>query len=380
MKYLLLILISLFFIAGCQNDNPNSEQNEVTPEENSDNTDNYAGENSSNNVEADLINMSTEDWDVEVIAEDLTYPWDIRVLDDFIIMPEVEGNMVVIENGELERFELETSNPIVQEGGNGLLGLELAEDFVDSGIAYVYYTYNSNSGLTNRVAEVVYDGDSWEETSILLDDIPGHELYNGGRITIGPDEQLYVTTGWARDEDFSQELDNLGGKILRMGVDGSIPDDNPFSDSYVFSYGHRNPQGIAWNEDGTVMYSSEHGESGNDEVNIIEAGNNYGWPEVEGDDEQEGMESPIVHSGNDTWAPSGITFFEDHLFITGLRGQSLYVYNESGSSLDEVFSSGERLRNVYPYDGDLYVITTNTSPRSGNPEEGDRVFRLTPNP
>lgn len=382
MKYVFLALTSIFILTACQNEdnNHNADQEQLNQGENTADSNDLEGnrDESTSTSEFDFTEMSTEDWELEVIADDLTYPWDIRVLDDVIVMPEVEGNMVVIENGEQERFELETSDSIVQEGGSGLLGLELSDDFSESGTAYVYYTYESDEGLTNKVAEVVYDGDSWQETEVLLDNIPGHELYNGGRIAIGPDDTLYVTTGWAREGDFSQDLDNLGGKILRMHLDGSIPEDNPFEGSYVYSYGHRNPQGIVWNDEGTVMYSSEHGESGYDEINIIEPGNNYGWPEIEGDEEQGEMVTPLVHSGNDTWAPSGITYFEDYLFITGLRGQSLYVYNEESGFLDEVFSSGERLRNVYPYNGDLYVITTNISPRSGNPEAADRVFRITP--
>jgi glucose/arabinose dehydrogenase len=232
--------------------------------------------------------------------------------------------------------------------------------------------------LANKVVQVLYDGESWQETNVLLDGIPGHELYNGGRIAIGPDGYLYVATGWAHEEEFAQDIDNLGGKILRMNLDGSIPEDNPFPDSYVYSYGHRNPQGLAWNDEGTIMYSSEHGESAHDEINIIEPGKNYGWPNITGDEEQEGIEKPLLHSGTDTWAPSGITFFEDHLFIAGLKGRSLYVYNESAGSLDVVFTSNERLRNVYPFEGDLYVITTNTSPKADNPGEDDRLLRLSP--
>lgn len=180
--------------------------------------------------------------------------------------------------------------------------------------------------MTNKVVQVLYDRHYCKETNVLLERIPGHELYNGGRIAIGPDGKLYVATGWAHEEEFAQDIDNLAGKILRMNLDGSIPEDNPFPDSYVYSYGHRNPQGLAWNSNGTIMYSSEHGESAHDEINIIEPGKNYGWPKITGDGVREGMEKPLLQSGNDTLAPSGITFFEDHLFITGLRGQSLYVY------------------------------------------------------
>ncbi|RBW68661.1 sorbosone dehydrogenase family protein [Bacillus taeanensis] len=317
--------------------------------------------------------MSTEDWEMEVLADKLTYPWDLHVMDNFIVIPEVIGNMIVIQDGQLERYEVQTSDPIVQDGGSGLLGMGLAEDFQESGIAYIYYSYRSDSGLENKVVQVVYDGDSWKETDILVDGIPGHQLYNGGRMAIGPDGYLYVATGWAHVEEYAQDLDSLGGKILRMNLDGSIPEDNPFRDSYVYSYGHRNPQGLAWNDDGTILYSSEHGSSGQDEINIIEPGNNYGWPEITGDEEQEGITRPVLHSGNETWAPSGIAFYEDHLLVTGLKGQSLYVYNKSAGSLDPIFSSNERLRNVFPYEGDLYLITTNTSPRADNPGDNDRL-------
>lgn len=369
MKYLFTFILSIFILTGCQNATGVPESNETSRENVSKPT---------KNEENKFLNMSSEDWEVEVLAEHLHYPWDIKVMGNFIVMPELVGTIAVLENGQLERYNLQTSDPIVQEGGSGLLGIALADDFSESGVAYIYHTYKTESVLTNKVIQVVYDGDSWQESKVLHDGIPGHELYNGGRIAIGPDGKLYVATGWAHEVEFAQDIDNLAGKILRMNLDGSIPEDNPFSDSYVFSYGHRNPQGLAWNDDGTIMYSSEHGESAHDEINIIEPGKNYGWPEITGDEEGDGMEKPLLHSGNDTWAPSGITFFENHLFIAGLRGQSLYVYNESAGSLDVVFTSNERLRNVSPFEGDLYVITTNTSPRAGNPGEDDRLLKLSP--
>lgn len=372
MRYIILFLLSFLLLTGCQSEPESPEStNTSSGEENS-----PVNETEDSNVESSFIGMSTEDWEVEQLADNLHYPWDIKVIDNFIVMPEVVGTIAVLEDGQLVRYDVQTSDPIVQEGGSGLLGIALSADFSESGIAYLYHTYRTDTGLTNKVIEVKYDGNSWEETNVLLEGIPGHELYNGGRIAIGPDGLLYVATGWAHEEDFAQDIDNLGGKILRMNLDGSIPEDNPFPDSYVYSYGHRNPQGLAWNEDGSIMYSSEHGESAHDEINIIEPGKNYGWPVIAGDDEQEGMEKPLLHSGNETWAPSGITFFENHLFIAGLRGQSLYVFNEVAASLDVVFTSNERLRNVYPYNGDMYVITTNTSPRADNPGENDRLFRL----
>ncbi|WP_456271176.1 PQQ-dependent sugar dehydrogenase [Bacillus sp. AK031] len=383
-NYLILVMAAGLVLSGCQSGTESMEQEEVSQEDgapgNVDKDDMNQEDSNPAEVgsELSLLNMSTEDWEMEVLADELTYPWDLHVMDNLIVMPEVVGNMLVLQDGQLERFEVQTSDPIVQEGGSGLLGLELAEDFQESGIGYIYYSYRSDFGLANKVARVVYDGNAWQETDVLIGGIPGHELYNGGRMAIGPDGYLYVATGWAHVEEYAQDLDSLGGKILRMNLDGSIPEGNPFENSYVYSYGHRNPQGLAWNEDGTILYSSEHGSSGQDEINIIEPGNNYGWPDVTGDDEREGITEPVLHSGNDTWAPSGIAFSEGNLLVTGLKGESLYAYNESASSLDPIFSSNERLRNVFPYQGDLYLITTNTSPRADNPGNKDRLFRISP--
>lgn len=392
MKKIILFLILVLALAGCQSGTETSvtEQNQVNDtnqgfQTNEGENDVVQEQETSAITESEnpntippFIGMSSEDWEVEVVADRLDYPWDVDMVGNVTVITENVGNLVVIEDGKLTRYEVQTSDPIVHDGGSGLLGMEVADDFAERGIAYIYYSYKSGSGLANKVVQVVFDGDSWRETKVLIEGIPGHELYNGGRIAIGPDGFLYVATGWAHEESYAQDLNNLGGKILRMNLDGTIPEDNPFPNSHVYSYGHRNPQGLAWNETGTILYSSEHGSSAHDEINRIEPGKNYGWPVVIGDEGQEGMERPLLHSGNETWAPSGIAFFENHLFVAGLRGQSLYVYNESDNALDVVFSSGERLRYVYPYEGDLYVITNSTSPRETGPSDGGLLLRLRP--
>ncbi|MFC0470717.1 PQQ-dependent sugar dehydrogenase [Halalkalibacter kiskunsagensis] len=390
MKFVIIGLFSLLVLSGCQSEPlENNQGNEAIPEviqteENGGNDDSQESgpidtDMAESRTELNFLDFSTEDWEVEVISDDLNYPWDIKITDNTIVMTEIEGTIAIIQDGQLERYAVQTSDPVVHDGGSGLLGIELAEDFSESGIAYLYYSYSSGSGLSNKVVEVEYDGNSWLETNILVDGIPGHQLYNGGRIAIGPDGYLYVLTGWANVEEYAQDLNNLAGKVLRLNVDGSIPEDNSFADSYVYSYGHRNPQGIAWNEEG-ALFISEHGPSARDEINVIEPGRNYGWPEVVGGEEMEGMEMPLIHSGDDTWAPSGITFFEGHLFVTGLRGQSLYVYNAEAASMDVVFTTNDRLRTVVPIEGDLYVITTNTSPRSSSTNYNDRLIRLSPRP
>ena len=256
----------------------------------------------------DLKSLNTEDWDTEVLAEGLVYPWDIHVLDDLIVLTEVVGNIVTIRDGELTRYKIETSDPILQEGGSGLLGMELSENFEESGRAYLYHSYSRNGSIGNKIIAVHFDGNSWRETAVLVEGIPGHNLYNGGRISIGPDGALYAATGWAHLDDAPRNPDSLAGKILRMNTDGSVPEDNPFPGSYVYSLGHRNPQGLAWNAEGSILYSSEHGNIGEDEINIIEPGGDYGWPDISGAAEAEGTVSPVLQSGRDTWAPSGIAF------------------------------------------------------------------------
>jgi glucose/arabinose dehydrogenase len=320
---------------------------------------------------------TTGDWSVEVVTDDLSYPWDIKRAGDRIVMTEAGGHIVTIEDGRLKRYAVKTSDPIVHDGGSGLLGMALSEDFETSGLAYLYHSYRSGSGLTNKIIQARFDGQSWRETRVLLADIPGHRLYNGGRIAIGPDGHLYVTTGWTENGKLPQDLDSLAGKILRMTRDGQVPKDNPFEGSYVYSYGHRNPQGLAWNGAGE-LFVGEHGQIGHDEINLIKPGANYGWPLISGNEKRAGMEMPVLDSGSDTWAPSGVAFAGRELLVAALGKRGLYVFDEEARALKLVFSSGDRLRDVMPLGRDIYVITTNRSPRAQGPSKGDRLLRLSP--
>jgi len=320
--------------------------------------------------------LDTAAWSMEVVIEGLNYPWEIERAGERILMTEAAGNIVVVENGRLTRHAVETSDPIVNEGGGGLLGMALAGDFQTSGIAYLYHSYRSGAGLSNKVIQARFDGGSWRETRVLLDGIPGHRLYNGGRVAIGPDGHLYVTTGWTENGRLPQDLGSLAGKILRMTLEGGVPADNPFPSSHVYSYGHRNPQGLAWNEAGD-LFVAEHGQSGRDEINRIRPGANYGWPMVSGDETGKGMEPPLLHSGNNTWAPSGAAFAGKELLVAALGARGLYVLDDAARTLNPVFTSGDRLRDVMPVGRDLYVITTNRSPRAQGPSQ-DRLLRLSP--
>ena len=284
---------------------------------------------------------------VEVVTDDLSYPWDIKRTGGLIVMTEAAGNIVMIQDGRLKRYAVKTSDAIVHDGGSGLLGMALSEDFQTSGLAYLYHTYRSASGLTNKVIQVRFDGESWQESRVLLGGIPGHQLYNGGRIAIGPDAHLYVTTGWTEKGELPQDLGSLAGKVLRMTQDGGVPEDNPFKGSYVYSYGHRNPQGLAWNDAGD-LFVAEHGQIGRDEINLIRPGANYGWPLVSGDEKRAGMEAPVLHSGSNTWAPSGAAFSGTELLVAALATRGLYAFDQTAGALKLVFTSGDRLRDVLP--------------------------------
>ncbi|WP_371929598.1 sorbosone dehydrogenase family protein [Phyllobacterium sp. 21LDTY02-6] len=321
-----------------------------------------------------ILNHSESAWTSSVLADGLDYPWDIVRDGKRLILTEKAGSVVIIENGKVQRSALETTDPLRTEGGAGLLGIALAPDFADSGRAFFYYSYSSGLEPANRVVAAKFDGNTWRETAVLVDAIPGHRLYNGGRIAIGPDGHLYVTTGWTENYERPQDLKSLAGKVLRLTLDGGIPEDNPFQGSFVYSYGHRNAQGLAWNADGE-LFVAEHGQAALDEINLITPGANYGWPVISGDEAQEGMQKPFLHSGDDTWAPSGIAFAGNELLVTALQGRGLYVLDRQNRALQPVVNLGERVRHVLPVGDDLLIITTNRSPRGQGPSK-DRLVRL----
>lgn len=321
---------------------------------------------------------SSSDWIAEVAAEGLDYPWQLQEADGRIWITEAAGNVVLIEKGRLARHAVRTSDPIAREGGGGLLGMALSKDFDTSGIAYFYQTYRIDGALANKVIEARFDGNAWHETRALLDRIPGHRVYNGGRVAIGPDRNLYVTTGCTANRERPQDASSLAGKVLRMTVDGKVPADNPFPSSFVYSLGHRNPQGLAWDPGGR-LFVAEHGQSAHDEINLALPGRNYGWPIISGDESRQGMERPLLHSGNQTWAPSGIVFAGYDLLVATLVGKGLYAFDERAKTIKPIFTTGDRIRDVLPVGRDIYLITTSRSPRAEGLSE-DRLLKLTRTP
>jgi glucose/arabinose dehydrogenase len=336
---------------------------------------------------------------VETVARGLETPWAIAfAADGRAFISERPGRIRVIKDGKLQRepwMEIDA----YEVGEAGLLGLALDPGFERSRFLYAAYTYRDGSGrLKNRLARLRDDPATGKGVidRLLLDGLAGSNNHNGGRVKFGPDGKLYGTMGDAQNTSLSQNRSSLNGKILRLNPDGTIPSDNPFPQSPVYSYGHRNPQGLAWQPGTARLYATEHGPSGFqgcclDEVNLIEPGKNYGWPVIRGDQTHEGMVPPVLHSGNsETWAPCGAAFvtrgpWAGSLLFTGLRGQSLYraVFDSNNPSKVALFErlfvrEFGRLRDVAEGpDGALYLLTSNRDGRGRAGPDDDRVLRLT---
>lgn len=333
---------------------------------------------------------------VQVFASGLIVPWDLAFTNDNrIFVTERTGRLRVILNGALQETPVATISDVAPEGEGGLLGLALDPNFSDNGWLYLYYTYRADGELRNRVVRYMEENNQLktETRQILVDGIPGSSVHNGGRIVFGPDGKLYITTGDAAEQSLAQDTSSLAGKILRIDADGSIPDDNPFAGSPVYSYGHRNPQGIAWQPGTGRLYETEHGPTGNDEVNLIEPGKNYGWPVVQDGDHTDPYVAPLTYYPT-AIAPSGASFYDSPaipqwrgsmLFAT-LRGTHLHRITIDPNdprhiTSEEVLYNGQygRLREVAQGpDGALYVTTNNRDGR-GSPIQGDdRILRILP--
>jgi glucose/arabinose dehydrogenase len=220
--------------------------------------------------------------DTNTVITGLDVPWEIQYgSDGWLWLTERFGRVSRVhpETGEQDII-LNISSTVHQSGESGLLGMAFHPQFPDDSRVYLVYTYLSG-GIKERLVHFTWDGEALTDETILIDAIPGNSTHNGSRLLFAPDGKLLMTTGDAQQLSAPQNLNSLLGKTLRLNDDGSIPADNPFAGSYVYTYGHRNAQGLFLAPDGT-LYSSEHGPSSDDEINILEAGRNYGWPDVNG--------------------------------------------------------------------------------------------------
>ncbi|MDP2954650.1 MAG: PQQ-dependent sugar dehydrogenase [Chloroflexota bacterium] len=335
---------------------------------------------------------------VEVVAENPRVPWALAFAPDGrLFFTERPGAIRVMEGGKLlpEPF---ARLPVAAEAEAGLLGLALSPDFQNNGYVYAYYTYRGVDGrLWNRVVRLKDRGNRGEEPAVLLDGIPGAGIHDGGRLRFGPDGKLYITTGDAASSQLSQDRASLAGKVLRLNPDGSIPPDNPFSGSPVFSLGHRNPQGLAWHPVTGGLFITEHGPQAHDEVNLVQGGKNYGWPLVTGRGGDSNFVAPLWESGSSTWAPSGATFnsggklppeWRGRLFFGALRGGHIHWLELTPPDYREVVKDGVlfqdqygRIRDVVQGpDGYLYFATSNRDGRGAPAPTDDRILRLVPSP
>ena len=301
----------------------------------------------------------------KVIAENLDTPWEMVFLPDGSLLVTERGGAVKRVNTTNSDLRIEG---VVEVGEGGLLGMALHPDFSNNRYIYFYYTTRSEGKLINRVERYKLDEQKLSDKRVVVDNIPAAGNHDGGRIAFGPDRMLYIATGDAQETSLAQDRNSLAGKILRVRDDGAIPEDNPYQNA-VFSYGHRNPQGLAWDDRGQ-LWATEHGPSGaqtgDDELNLIEKGKNYGWPTIKGNQTRENMEIPIVSSGSkETWAPAGMAHLNGTLFFAGLRGQALYaakiVDDGKSVSLEALLKNKYgRLRAVtVGPDGYVYISTSN---------------------
>ncbi len=321
---------------------------------------------------------------VRTVAEGLDSPWGLAPLPGggLLVSSRDDGTIVRVDEKTGKKTELGEVPGVSAAGEGGLLGIALSPDYASDHMVYAYFT----SAGDNRIVRMLYDekkpaGEQLGAPDTVFRGIPKGFIHNGGRIEFGPDKMLYVGTGESGDTGLSQDKDSVGGKILRLTPEGDPAPGNPFPGSPVYSLGHRNVQGLAWDAK-QRLFASEFGQDTWDELNAIKPGDNYGWPEAEGRSGDGDFHNPIDQWTTAEASPSGIAYAEGSVWMAGLRGKRLWRIPLNGteaSAEPQAFLDGEygRLRTVVPAGGDrLWLVTSNTDGR-GSPEDGDdRILEL----
>lgn len=330
---------------------------------------------------------------VETFARNLEVPWALAFAPDGrVFVTERPGRVRIIQNRQLLPTPALTLDDVSATAESGLLGIALHPHFSSNHLVFIVYTANVGGGRTaNRLARYREVNNTLAERAIVVDDIPAAPIHDGSRLKFGPDRLLYMTMGDAAVQSLAQDLASYAGKILRFNDDGTSARGNPFG-SPVYSYGHRNPQGIDFSPLTGELWETEHGPTGFDEVNRIRAGANYGWPGITGAQTRPGMEVPVLFY-NPSIAPSGMAFyrgtavpgFTNNIFFGTLRGAHLHRVrlDASGTRVEAeerlLQDRYGRIREVVSGpDGFLYFTTSNRDGRGSPAAEDDRILRIRP--
>ena len=348
-----------------------------------------------------LTNLSVNpvSFNLEVIAEGLFVPWSIVFTGpDRLLVSERNGSIREVANKKLNPSPLITFKSVAVQQEAGLLGLALDPDYKNNQFLYACYTTTKNGVLVNRVVKLKDLGTSITEVGMIIDDIPASYNHAGGRIRFGPDGKLNLTAGDALQKNLAQDLNSLAGKLLRYNPDGSIPADNPFNNSPIYTYGNRNSQGFDWNPVNNLLYEIEHGPTGfdgppgGDEINLIQPGGNYGWPLVSHTEKRDGTISPLVEFTPAVAPGSGMFYrsslfpqFTSSFFFGGLEGEGIYRLVISKENpyvitlIEKLDLNVGRVRDVVEGpDGSIYFTTSNRDGRGQLRAGDDKVYRITP--
>ncbi|WP_262059243.1 PQQ-dependent sugar dehydrogenase [Streptomyces sp. STR69] len=321
---------------------------------------------------------------LRTVTEGLKTPWGLAPLPDgnLLVSSRDDGTITRITEKTGRKTELGTVSGVSPAGEGGLLGIALSPDYASDHMIYAYFT----SASDNRIVRMLYDekkpaGEQLGAPDTIFKGIPKGYIHNGGRIAFGPDGMLYAGTGESGQRGLAQDKKSLGGKILRLTPEGDPAPGNPFPNSPVYTYGHRNVQGLAWDSK-QRLFASEFGQDTWDELNTIAPGDDYGWPNAEGKGNDPKYHNPITQWHTDDASPSGIAYAEGSIWMAGLKGQRLWRIPLDGtkaSAAPQAFLTGEygRLRTVVSAGGDkLWLVTSNTDGR-GTPKSGDdRILEL----
>jgi glucose/arabinose dehydrogenase len=339
---------------------------------------------------------------VETVISGLEVPWSIAFAPDGrMFFTERPGRVRVFENGRLRPQPIATIEDVRSASESGLMGLALHPQFATNHLLYLSYAYAGGDGQLVRVVRFRETNDALTERKVIIEAIPGAPNHAGCRLRFGPDAKLYITTGDATDRELAQKMDSLAGKILRLNDDGSVPQDNPFvsqpgARAEIWTFGHRNPQGIDFQPGTNLLFETEHGPSGfdgpggGDEVNIVERGKNYGWPIIHHTQTREGLESPLLEY-TPACAPASGSFyrgslfqqFRGNFFFGCLRGERIIRVVLDGrkvtSQEDLLKDKYGRIREVAEGpDGAIYFSTSNRDGRGSAAKDDDRILKLVP--